>query len=327
MSVDVVCLRPLADFERVGVSPPPALKVAYRDPADADVPDLMKQARALVIPAVGPKLPAVLFQGGSRIRFVQVTGAGVDRLDMQALKEQKVSVANVPGASNNAVAEYALATASVLLRRIAWANREIRRGNYRSFRARMIADSLQGVEGLLLGVVGFGVIGRAVAGAFRDRGCRICYYDPAPVDVDAGKALGAESVSLDQLLKTADIITLHMPLLPSTRNLIGARELGITKPGVVLIQASRGGTVDEAALAEHLESGHVGGAAVDVYTSEPPPADHPLLRLEGEAADRVLLTPHIAGVTRQSAASLFDTAWRNVERVLIEQQPPLNPVI
>ena len=121
-------------------------------------------------------------------------------------------------------------------------------------------------------------------------------------------------------------MTLHVPLLPATRHMIGRAELAAMKAGAVLIQASRGGVVDEAALAEALEAGHLGGAAVDVYSTEPPAADNPLLTLSGEAAGRALLTPHIAGVTRQSAAFLFRSAWQNVERVLIRREPPLNRV-
>ena len=98
------------------------------------------------------------------------------------------------------------------------------------------------------------------------------------------------------------------------------------KPGAVLIQASRGGVVDEAALAESLTSGHLGGAAVDVYSTEPPGADNPLLSLTGEAAQRLLLTPHIAGVTRQASATLFRSSWDNLVRVLVRGEPPLNRV-
>jgi phosphoglycerate dehydrogenase-like enzyme len=115
-------------------------------------------------------------------------------------------------------------------------------------------------------------------------------------------------------------------LLPETTNLIGARELARMKPRAVLIQASRGGVVDEAALAAALASGQLGGAAVDVYASEPPPADNPLLALTGDAARRLLLTPHIAGITRQSWGFMFRSAWQNVERVLIRGEPPLNRV-
>jgi phosphoglycerate dehydrogenase-like enzyme len=325
MTVDVLCLRPEADFERAGALPPAALKVVYRSSEDADVPALLKNARALVIPAVGPKLPETLFEGTS-VKFVQVTGAGLDRLDLSTMKRLGISVANIPGGSNSSVAEYVITAASVLLRRLAWADAEIRAGNYRAFRARMIAENLAGLDGLAAGIVGLGAIGLAVAEAFRKRGCRICYYDPAPRDPNAAKALGAESVSLDELLKIADVVTLHVPLLPATQGLIGARELAAMKAGAVLIQASRGGIVDEAALAECLKSGHLGGAAVDVYSTEPPSPGNPLLSLQGDAARRVLFTPHIAGVTRQSTTFLCRSAWRNVERVLIANESPLDRV-
>lgn len=325
MTVDVLCLRPKVDFERAGALPPATLQIAYRSPGDADVPALMKQARALVIPAVGAKLAPRLFENCS-IKFIQVTGAGLDRLDLPLLKQKGISVANVPGGSNTAVAEYVVTTASVLLRRFAWADAEIRSGKYGTFRAKMIADNLAGLDGLLVGIVGLGIIGLAVAEAFHKRGCQVCYQDPAPRDPLAAQKLGAKSASLDELLKIADIVTLHLPLLPATQGLMGARQLAAMKPGAILIQASRGGIVDEKDLAESLTSGHLGGAAIDVYTTEPPAADSPLLALEGEAARRVLFTPHIAGVTRQSSTFLFRSAWRNVERVLVNNDPLLDLV-
>ena len=326
MNFDVLCLRPEADFQRAGALPPAALKILYRPPDDLDVPALMKQARALVIPAVGPRLSTALFESTS-IKFVQVTGAGLDRLDLPMLKRRGISVANVPGGSNTAVAEYVVTAASVLLRRLVWADAEIRAGNYREFRARMISDTLAGLDGLVVGIVGLGTIGLAVAEAFHKRGCRICYHDPVPRDPHAAESFGANSVSLDELWKAADVITLHLPLLPATQGLVGERQLAAMKAGAILIQASRGGIVDESALARSLNSGHLCGAAIDVYSEEPPSADNPLLRLEGDAARRILFTPHIAGVTRQSAAFLFRAAWRNIERVLLENGPPLDRVL
>ncbi len=170
---DVLCLRPEADFARVDALPPTSISVVYRAPDSADVPQLIRTAKALVIPAVGPKLAPALFESTS-LKLVQVTGAGLDRLDNNALIKAGIPVCNVPGGSNSAVAEYALAIASVLLRRFAWADTEIKRGNYAAFRARLLADNLAGIEGLLVGVVGFGVIGAAVAQAFAKAGCRIC---------------------------------------------------------------------------------------------------------------------------------------------------------
>lgn len=322
MSIDVVCLRPEADFARVGVKVSPQLRVAYRAPADSDVDSLVRSARALVIPAVGPKLAPALFEGAP-LRLVQVTGAGVDRLDQAALTRNNIPVANVAGGSNGAVAEYAIAAATFLLRRFGWSDREIREGRYAEARSKLVAQNVRGLEGVLVGIVGMGTIGRAVARAFVGAGCRIAYYDPMPVEAASIASLHAQFMNLEALLAAADVVSLHVPLLPETRNLLGEAQIAAMKPGAVLIQASRGGIVDEAALARHIASGRVGGAAIDVYASEPPEAGNPLLALEGEAASSVIFTPHIAGVTRQSAAFLFRAAWENVERVLLRNEAPL----
>jgi phosphoglycerate dehydrogenase-like enzyme len=319
LSLPVLCLRPEADFARVDALPPAALSVTYLKPDDPTLPQRMKEARALVIPAVGPKLPGSLFEG-TAIKLVQVTGAGLDRLDQAALTRLGIPVANVPG--NNAVAEYAVTAATTLLRRFGAADAEIKRGNYAAYRARLLADNLPGLEGLTVGIVGFGVVGRAVAAAFHRVGAHICYHDPAQPDAKGAAAIGALPLPLDALLETADVVSLHVPLLPSTTGLIGSRELNLMKSGAVLIQAARGGVVDEAALAAALKDGRLGGAAVDVYSTEPPGVDNPLLKLDGDAAQRLLLTPHIAGVTRQSSAFLFRSAWQNVERVLVRGEPP-----
>jgi phosphoglycerate dehydrogenase-like enzyme len=322
MTFDVVCLRPEADFTRAGVSPDSALRVAYRAPADPDVAEILASAKALVIPAVGPKLAPELFER-SALRLVQVTGAGVDRLDRTALERLRIPVSNVAGGSNAAVAEYAVTSAAFLLRRFGWCDAQIRAGRYAEARARLVSDNVGGLEGLLVGVVGMGTIGKAVARAFLRAGSRIAYYDPAPAGIEDPDP---KALSLEKLLASADVVTLHLPLLPQTRGLIGARELASMRAGAILIQASRGGIVDEDALAADLSAGHLGGAAVDVYANEPPAPDNPLLRLEGEAAARVLFTPHIAGVTRQSAAFLFRAAWENVERVLLRGEGPRDRV-
>ncbi|MGV3627037.1 MAG: NAD(P)-dependent oxidoreductase [Betaproteobacteria bacterium] len=300
---------------RVGVTPPKNTSIAYRKPDDADLPALMKQASAVVMPAVGPKLPAALFEG-TTLKVVQITGAGVDRLDEAALKKLGIPVANVPGGSNSALAEYTTACASVLLRRFAWADAEIKKGNYVPFRNRMMADNLAGIDGATVGVVGMGVIGMAVAQAFHRIGCRIVYFDPALKDKSQAEAMNAKALALDDLLKTADVVTLHVPLIAATTNLVGAAQLALMKREAVLINGARGGVVDEAALAQALQDGRIAGAAVDVYSIEPATPDNPLLKLQGEAASRLLLTPHVAGVTRQSAAFLFRAAWENVQHVL-----------
>lgn len=320
MALDILCLRPRADFVRIGAEAPAHRRVDYREPSDPSLHELIGSATVLLIPAVGPKLGPELFDG-SRLKLIQVTGSGVDRVDRDAMLRLGIPVCNVPGGSNSAVAEYAVTSAATLLRRLCWSDHEIRSGNYAAFRARMVADNVGGLEGLTVGIVGLGTIGSAVAEAFARAGCRIVYFDPAPGPRASARSFAADPLPLDSLLAAADVVSLHVPLLPATRSLIGARELALMKRGAVLIQVSRGGVVDEAALADALQSGHLGGAAVDVYSTEPPTADNPLLQLQGEAAQRSLLTPHIAGVTRQSWAYMFRTAWENAERVMQGQAP------
>jgi len=321
----VLCLRPEADFTRLGIVPPASLDIDYLALDDTQMPALLKQADALVIPAVGPKLPLRLFEE-ARLQLVQVTGAGVDRVDAAGLRALGIALANVPGGSNEAIAEYAVACAAALLRRYPQASAEIRNGQYGIFRSRYIAENADGLEGLLVGVVGLGIIGTAVAQKFKQLGCRIAFFDPAPADPQAADALEAEALDLEELFSRCDIVTVHVPLLPATTDLIGAEVLAKAKKGSVLIQASRGGVVNETALAEALETGRLAGAAVDVYSSEPPAADNPLLTLSDTAASRVILTPHIAGITRQSWAYLFRTAWENVTRTLSDNQAPRHVV-
>jgi phosphoglycerate dehydrogenase-like enzyme len=325
MAIDVLCLRPEADFHRAGVTPPDALSTTFRTPDDPELAVLLREVRALLIPAAGAKLEPALFEDTS-IVLAQVTGAGVDRLDEATMKKLGVPVCNVPGGSNGAVADYSVAMAIMLHRRFAWADNEIRAGDYVPFRARMMADNLSGLDGLSVGVVGLGVVGTAVAQAFARFDTRVAYFDPAPLDVAAAEAIGAQALSLDELLAQSDVVTLHVPLLAATKELIGARELALMKPGAVLINAARGGVVDEAALAASLTSGHLGGAAVDVYSSEPPAADNPLLTLTDEAARRLILTPHVAGVTHQAQGILCKGAWENIERVLLRGEAPQNRV-
>jgi phosphoglycerate dehydrogenase-like enzyme len=316
----VIALRSKADFQRAGALPPESLEVTYRTPDDPELPTLMKRAAALVLPAVGPKLPPTLFER-TTIRLAQVTGAGVDRLDREALAARGIPVANVPGGSNSAVAEYVLAAASVLLRRLSWADHEVKAGNYEGFRSRMVAENLGGIDGCTVGVVGLGMIGYAVARAFKTRGANIVYFDTRQREPAELAAIEASPATLDELLAMSDVVTIHVPLLDTTRLLIGAAELARMKPGAVFINASRGGVVDENALVNNLESGRLGGAAIDVYSTEPPPKSNPLLAASADAARRLLLTPHIAGVTRQSWSYLFKASWNNVERVVRGEQP------
>jgi phosphoglycerate dehydrogenase-like enzyme len=318
---DVLCLRPEADFDAVDVARPAGLDIVYRAPSDADVPALLRAARALVIPAVGPALPPELFVG-TALRLVQITGAGLDRVDQAVLAREGIALANVPGGSNAAVAEYVTANAIALMRGFFWATAPLRSGHYAAHRSQMIAASLQGLGGLTVGLVGLGTIGLAVAERCHAMGAKIAHHDPGPArDTATLQRIGSVPYGLDALLAEADIVSLHLPLMDSTQNLLNGARLALMKPTAILINAARGGIVDETALAAALENGRIAGAAVDVYSTEPPLPDNPLLTLTDTAASRLILTPHIAGVSRQAAQQLFAESWKNVARVIIDDLP------
>jgi phosphoglycerate dehydrogenase-like enzyme len=325
MSADVVCLRPAADFREVGVEPPEGLRVWFGEPGSVPAADL-SAARAVVLASVGPRLDRAWADLADGLELVQFTGAGVDRAGDAFEGRPDVVVANVPAANSREVAEYVLVSTGTLLRGLALADREIRAGRYAGVRRRLSPASVRSLHSRTVGVVGLGQIGLAVARLFRAVGADVVYADPAPRDPAAAEAFGLRRLDLDSLLAGSDVVTLHVPLLPATRGLISEAGLRRMRPGALLVNASRGGVVDEAALARALAGGHLGGAVLDVYGQEPPARESPLLSLPEEAAAHVLYTPHIAGVAYEAARRLYTEAWANVRRALIEGLPAKNQV-
>lgn len=274
-----------------------------------------------MLASVGPRLDRDWLDRAGKLELVQFTGAGVDRIGDACAHRPGVAVANVPAANTREVAEYVLLAIGTLLRGIALADREIRAGRYSEVRARLTPAATRSIHSRTVGVIGVGQIGLAVARLLRAAGATVVYSDPAPPDPAAARQLGLERLRLDDLLARCDVVTLHVPLLPATRGLLDEDRLRTMPRGALLINASRGGVVKEAALARALADGHLGGAAVDVYAEEPPGPGSPLFTLPPEAAERVLFTPHIAGVAYEAAYSLYTRAWANVSRVLVDGLP------
>jgi len=242
----------------------------------------------------------VLEAAGSRLRVVGRAGIGVDNIDVAEATKRGIVVMNTPGGSNVTTAEHAIAMMLALARNIPQASAAVKAG-------RWPRDRWMGTEvcNKILGIVGLGNIGTIVAERAIGLRMKVVAYDPF-VTPEAAARLRVELVPLDALVERADFITVHVPLVPETRGLVNAERLRRTKRGVRIINCARGGIVDEEALAEAIRSGHVAGAALDVFVKEPPPKDHPLLGLE-----QVIATPHLGAST--------DEAQRNVA-VAIGQQ-------
>jgi (S)-sulfolactate dehydrogenase len=222
----------------------------------------------------------------TRCRVVGRLGVGLDNIDLAGCEARGIRVIPATGANAQSVAEYVVATAMLLLRGAYGASAEVAAGKW----PRAALTNGREIGGKTLGLVGYGSIGQLTGRLARLLGVRVIAHDAA---MPAGADL--PSLALDALLAQADVVSLHVPLLDSTHHLIDARRLTAMKPGAVLINTARGGVVDEAALAEALRSGHLAGAALDVFEAEPLPAGSPLAD-----CPNLLLTPHIAGVTAEA---------------------------
>ena len=307
----VLSLRPMKDFYDLGVYPSEKLFVSDLDPSHPSLSEKISSVDAVILPAVGIKIDSSLFKT-SEIKLIQITGAGFDRLNVIELQELGIPVANIPGGSASAVSEYVFTVTLSLLSNLGYSTSRILQGEYSSLRHELISKGINQLSGLTIGIIGYGIIGKAVKRAFEFFEAKVNFYDPW---VEG-------SLELPDILSGSDVVSVHVPLNDETMNLIGINELKAMKPGSLLINASRGGVVDEDSLVKVLNEEHLGGAAIDVYSQEPLTTQNPFLQLSEKAAKRVILTPHVAGISRQAWTKLFKESWKNIERVLLNDELP-----
>jgi len=240
----------------------------------------------------------VIAAAGPRLKVISRYGTGVDRVDLDAAAARGILVKTTPGANSVAVAELALGLMFALARHIPALDRAVRDGGWPRSTGMELA-------GKTLGVVGVGAIGRALAQRAQGLSMSVVGYDPY-VDAAAMEAAGITPMTLDELLGAADVVSLHLPIMDSTRHLIDARALGLMKRGALLINTSRGGLIDEAAAYDALKSAQLGGLALDAYETEPP-AGSPLFEL-----DSVIATPHTGAHTAEATATMAQMAVDNL---------------
>ncbi len=254
------------------------------------------------------RVDAALLASAPRLKVVGRLGVGLDNIDLEACRARGVAVCPATGANDLAVAEYVIAMALVLLRGAYLASHAVQQGAWP--RMKLIGRESAGKR---LGLVGYGAIARLTARLAAGLGFEICAFDSLLAAGDAAWAGAARIATLDELLAACDVVSLHVPLTPQTRGMFDAPALARMKRGAILINAARGGVVDEHALAQALREGHLGGAALDVFDVEP-------LTVEAGArfADtpNLILTPHIAGVSDESNLRVSEVTAQNVLRHL-----------
>ncbi len=242
------------------------------------------------------------------LRVVSKYGVGLDGIDIEAMTRRGVKLAWTGGTNRRSVAELTVGFAIALLHRVPEADLALRKGQFRKWVGRQLT-------GRTFGIIGCGFVGQDLVKLLAPFECRVLAHDIRDYD-EFYRAHDVAPVSLDQLLQEADIVSLHVPLTPATRHLIGAEALRLMRPDAYLINTCRGPVVDEAALVEALGQGVIAGAGLDVFDQEPPAADNPLFRLPN-----VNLTPHFAGPTWDNQQARFRNAFDNCQRVARGDRP------
>jgi D-3-phosphoglycerate dehydrogenase len=278
-------------------------EIVVADSGDEDeLVDLSSHADAIL--TNWKPVTARLLAHATRCTTVARYGVGLDNIDVAAATELGIVVTNVPDFCVEEVSDHALALVLALSRRIVDFAGQTRSGGWDN---KAFGD-MHRLSGQTLGLIGFGRIARRVAGKARPFGYRVLAYSPS---LTPGNHDGVTAATFEQVLRSSDVVSLHAPATPSTRNMIGESELAMMRPGSLLVNTARGALVDEDALRRALMEGRLGGAGLDVMDEEPPPPDHPLRSTPG-----VVMTPHASFYSVESVRELQETAADNVAAVL-----------
>lgn len=265
----------------------------------------LAQADYLMVAAY--KITADMLIKAKKVRFVQKNGIGVDNIDLEAARRLGIPVSNTPGGNTSAVAEFTIGQIIGVYRRLAALDKATKNGEWLMWDLRPFTYEMRGK---VHGIVGFGNIGRETARLSQAFGTEVIYYDVNRLSPEDEAALGVTGVSLEEIFRRSDIVSVHVPLLSSTRNMIAEKELALMKKTAIIVNVARGNIVDENDLYAALSSGKLLGAACDVWACEPVQKENNLLGLEN-----VLATPHIAAGTRDTLSGILGIGFNNIEHV------------
>ena len=256
-----------------------------------------------------------VFRAAKKCKLVQLLSAGYDRVDLSLARELGIPVANNGGANSVAVAEHTMLLILACYRRLVHYANLVKDGGWRELQDRK--PDVYELEGKTVGLIGFGNIARKVAKMLKGFDTKVQFFDKyASASAQELAELNARQVSLEELLKTSDVVSVHVPLTAETRDMVGKKELDLMKRSAIIVNTSRGGIINEPALLEALNSGSIGAAGLDVLDHEPPDRDDPLLK-----ADNLVLTPHNAGPTMESLTKRAANAFQNIRRVMDGEAP------
>src|SRR5438128_4494700 len=291
---------------------PPGFELVVVDPGTPEFYQAAADAEYYL--GLARQMGGEFFRAAPKLRLVQLLSAGYDRVDVEAARKAGVPVANNGGANAIAVAEHTLMLMLAVLKRLVRLHNDVIAGKWRV--GNFAETRVYELAGKTLGIVGLGNIGKKVARRAAAFDMDIHDHDSARLTEDQADAPGVRFVLLAELLRTSDVVSLHVPLDDTTRNLLGAREFAMMTASPILINTCRGPVVDEAALHRALLDGQIAGAGLDVMVEEPPAPNHPLFALPN-----VTLTPHSAGPTWENWTARFRNGFDNIQRVAAGRPP------
>src|SRR5438876_6764647 len=292
---------------------PPGMELLVVDPTKPEFYDAAADAEYyLGSPRTG--IGNECFRAAPKLKLVQLTSAGYDRVDIEAARKAKVPVSNNGGANSVAVSEHAVMLMLAVLKKLVYHHLNVVSGTWRA--SDFAAVRTYEVEGKRLGIIGLGNIGKKVARRVQGFDMDVRYYDVIRLTGDQEDALGVRYALLHELLRTSDVVTLHVPLNDVTRKMMSTKQFAMMKKSAILVNTCRGPVVDEDALHQALTSGTIAAAGLDVMMEEPPKKNHPLFSLPN-----VTLTPHSAGPTWDNYERAYRNGFDNIQRVESGQAP------
>jgi len=291
---------------------PPGFELVVAEPGTPEFYEAAPTAEFYL--GLARQMGGEFFRSATKLKLVQLISAGYDHVDIEAARKAKVPVANNGGANAIAVAEHTIMLMLAVLKRVVRLHNDVVAGKWRA--GNPAESRIYELAGKTLGIVGLGNIGKKVARRAAAFDMAVQYYDIARLTEDQEDAIGARFVLLEELLRTSDVVSLHVPLTDSTRRLLGGRELGMMKRSAIVVNTCRGPVIDEDALHRALTQGQIAGAGLDVFVEEPPKPSHPLFALPN-----VTLTPHSAGPTWENWTARFRNGFDNIQRVAAGDKP------
>lgn len=257
----------------------------------------------------------------THLKLISTLGVGYDHIDVDACHRLSIPVANTRGTNASSVAEHAIGGVIALQRRFIESDRAIKNGQYKEFRMNLLREGYHELCGSTVGIIGMGNIGKRFAAMANVMGSKVIYTADKRLLPEEEETLAVTYVPQDDIWGQCDVISLHLPLTPATKHLVNEKILSQMKKGAILVNTARGAVIDVAAVASSLENGHLGGAVIDTFEPEPPEASYPLLNLSPLAADKVILTPHTAGVTLEAYKRMVEGAFKNMTDILEGKKP------